>query len=137
MSLEYSRNRKKADGTGALNKPRQVGWCQITAAEAPSLQYAKDADAQALIPEIGPCWIQASIFFRALQVILRTTHIEFCRLDEEFGMYSLSNGKLLGILAHVEALLLCSMTPPVFESSPQYAAPSPSAPPPSPCLLLF
>lgn len=34
-------------------------------------------------------------------------------------MNSPGNGKLLGILAHVEALLLCSMTSLGFESSPR------------------
>lgn len=66
ISLDYSRNRKEADGTGALNKPRQVGWCQITDVGAPSLLYAKHADARAPIPETGPWWVQARIFFKAL-----------------------------------------------------------------------
>lgn len=115
MSLEYSRNRKEADGTGAMNKPRQEGWFQITAAEAPSLLYAKDTDVPT--PEIDPWWIQASRFLKALQAVLRTIYTELCGSGEEFVMYSRSNGRLLGILAHVEALLLCSMTLPVFENS--------------------
>lgn len=40
-----------------MNKPRQEGWFQIMAAEAPSLLYAKDADVP--IPEIDPWWVQA------------------------------------------------------------------------------